>query len=326
MNGEEYLKRLKAGLKDLSANEQADLLEEIAAHIETGDKDPRLGSDAAARARILAREMGSPEDLGRGLHRVHRPKRWIDYLLVVGPGLAMPLVVSLVMLLLFPQPGLPDWAAPTNYFGIRLTLVFHVILVGVALRRGGAGLLAYWLPSALLTAFALLYREKRLELWGGSANASAVGVLESLFWLAVFAGLMAWLVRFLYQQRRDPQIGALTLLLILTAASNLATGLVVVSGGFEQGYHLPEWTLFGHFGPYQVSQVLWPALFYLRRERAVRWLGLLIYALPFSLMNLAASTSYPALVGVWVLPVAWVAGFWLVEVVRKRAGPESTGL
>ena len=51
----------------------------------------------------------------------------------------------------------------------------------------------------------------------------------------------------------------------------------------------------------------WPALFYLRRERPLRWLGLLIYALPLTLMNMVASTRYPALAALWSAPV------WLVS-------------
>jgi hypothetical protein len=45
----------------------------------------------------------------------------------------------------------------------------------------------------------------------------------------------------------------------------------------------------------------------------VRWLGLLVYALPLALMNLLASTRYPALALLWSTPVLLVVGVWVGE-------------
>ena len=68
----------------------------------------------------------------------------------------------------------------------------------------------------------------------------------------------------------------------------------------------------------------WPALFYLRRERPLRWLGLLIYALPLTLMNMVASTRYPALAVLWSAPVWLVFGAWIVEIFQSRGSSNIT--
>ncbi len=82
-------------------------------------------------------------------------------------------------------------------------------------------------------------------------------------------------------------------------------------GGFPGGYNLPQWNLFGYFGAHQVGHLVWPVLFYLPRQRPLRWLGLLVYALPLALMNLLASTRYPALALLWSTPVLLVVGGWV---------------
>ena len=73
MNAEEYLASLRGQLKGFSEVEQADILDEIAAHIESGAEDPALGANAEERQAHLMSEIGSPEQMGRGLRQVHHP-------------------------------------------------------------------------------------------------------------------------------------------------------------------------------------------------------------------------------------------------------------
>ncbi|MBI4927165.1 MAG: hypothetical protein HY835_05325, partial [Anaerolineae bacterium] len=78
MNANDYLARLQSQLNGFSPKEQSELIEEIAAHIEAGEKDPDLGHDDVDRAGRLENELGSPDELGRRMRQVHRPKRWLD--------------------------------------------------------------------------------------------------------------------------------------------------------------------------------------------------------------------------------------------------------
>jgi hypothetical protein len=315
MNAPDYLERLKASLKGFPPEEQAALLEEIAGHIEAAQMDPGFGPDRAGtetRGQRLAVEMGSPEELGRGLREVHRPKRWIDFLLVMIPLLLVLPLVNGLFQLLFPQVNAVNFASPALYFGIRVTIALQGGLVVVSLLRRSKALLAFWLPETILIIFVLCYREKRWEMTGGYFNASLGGEIESVFWLALLAGLLIWLVDFLVRSR-EPLLRVLALLPFLFTAGNMAVGSLISMGGFPGGYNLPQWALFGYFGPHQVGHVLWPVLFYLARQRSFRWLGLLVYALPLPLMNLLASTHYPALALLWSAPVLLVVGAWVGE-------------
>ena len=315
MNAPDYLERLKASLKGFPPEEQAALLEEIAGHIEAAQMDPGFSADrsgAEAPGKRLAAEMGSPEDLGRGLREVHRPRRWIDFLLVMVPVFLVLPLVNGIFQLLFPHLSEVNFASPALYFGIRTTIAVQAALIAVSLLRRSKALLAFWLPETILVVFVLCYREKRWEMTGGYFNASLGGVIESVFWLALLAGLVIWLVDFLVRSR-EPLLRVLALLPFLFTAGNMAVGSLISMGGFPGGYNLPQWALFGYFGAHQVGHVLWPVLFYLPRPRPLRWLGLLVYALPLALMNLLASTHYPALAMLWSTPVLLVVGAWAAE-------------
>ena len=67
---EEYLHSLQQHLKDFPAEEQAAIMEEIQSHMESGENDPRMGTNGEQRRDRLMKEMGSPEDLGRGFRSV----------------------------------------------------------------------------------------------------------------------------------------------------------------------------------------------------------------------------------------------------------------
>jgi len=317
MNEPDYLERLKAGLSGFSPEERTVLLEEIAGHIEAARDDPGFAHDPEGRSQRLAAEMGSPEDMSRGLREVHRPNRWIDCLLVMLPGILVLPWVNVILQLLFPQAGELTFASSALFIGIRVTIALHAGLVIVSLLRGSRALLAFWLPETILTIFVLCFREKRWQLMRGYFNSSPGGVIESLFWLALLTALAVWLMIFL-QRTREPLLRVLALLPFLFTAGNMAAGSLISTGGFPGGYNLPQWTLFGYFGPHQVGHVIWPVLFYLSRQRPLRWLGLLVYALPLALMNLLASTLYPALVMLWSTPVLLVVWAWVVDVVQGR--------
>jgi hypothetical protein len=329
MNAPDYLERLKASLKGFPPAEQAALLEEIAGHIEAAQMDAGFGSNPSgpdAPGQRLAAEMGSPEELGRGLREVHRPNRWIDFLLVTIPLFLVLPLVSDILQLLFPQVNAVNFAAPALYIGIRVTIVLQAGLLAFSLLRHSKTLLAFWLPETILIVFVLCYREKRWEWVTGYFNSSLGGVIESIFWLALLAGLIIWLVDFLLRSR-EPLLRVLALLPFLFTAGNMAAGSLITTGGFPDGYNMPQWILFGYIGVQQIGRVLWPVFFYLPRQRPLRWLGLLVYALPLALMNLLASTRYPVLAMLWSTPVLLVVGAWVFErkfsVISRQKGVHS---
>ncbi len=85
--------------------------------------------------------------------------------------------------------------------GIRVTIAVQAGLAATSLLRRSKALLAFWLPEMILTVFVLCFREKRWELNRGYFNSSLGGVIESVFWLALLAGLTVWLVGFLLRCR-----------------------------------------------------------------------------------------------------------------------------
>ena len=195
--------------------------------------------------------------------------------------------------------------------------MLYALLVFIALRRRSLGLLFFWLPQVILDTYVLIFREKR---WLASSafNNHAAGMIESAVWLVFLGGLVCWLGYLIWQQRRNSMLVVLAMLPFLVTIGNLSLNPYLAGGLFTGGYNLPMWhiTLFGGFpsGLYQVSMITWPLLFYLFKQRPVRWLGLLLNAAPLALMNFIASLQYPQLAAVWAIPIVLVLAGWLIDV------------
>ena len=328
MNADEYLNQLKTALKGFSAQETAVLVEEIRAHIEEGQADPQLGQ-ADQRGQKLQAEMGAPGDLGRAFKEIYHPNRWVDFLLVFVPYeiLKYPINWALFMLFAGRSPSdTPVFSDPFMLAQIRVTIAFYALFVLIALRRRSLPVLFFWLPQVILSACVLVFREKRW-LAAGAFNNSAAGILESAFWLVFLTGLVAWLGYCIWQQRRSSLLVVLAALPFLVTLGNLSLNPYLAGGLFPGGYALPMWhiLLFGGFplGLYQVSAITWPLLFYLFPQRPVRWLGLLLNAVPLALMNFVASLRYPQLAAVWAIPILLVLAGWWID---ARMHPPRPGL
>ena len=169
MNTERYLDRLQKELKGLPEEDQHALVEEISSHIDEGLSDPDLG-ETDERPEQLAVKMGSPQEMGRRLNNVHRPRRWQEYLMIVIPQIfILPFITWL--LIAIPNAG-PTMNPKVDdffmYFGIRGAILVRVVMVvlGIILykRRGRLTALMFWLCSLCLDIFRSVHPRKTLDI------------------------------------------------------------------------------------------------------------------------------------------------------------------
>jgi hypothetical protein len=314
---DDYLARVHSHLRGLPAQEQADLLDEIASHIESGQSDPQVGE-----AQVMA-ELGSPEQMGRGLRGIHRPHRLADLLLALAPNFLLTWLVTFVLSRFYGPTGTMSAASPYVYLGGRISLLVGILLAGVGWRRRSAPLAVFWLSSALGTLVSLMTREARFlpgqERIAGSA-------LESLVWYAVLLGLLAWLVWTLKQQRFDRLLVVFSMLPLLLAAANYSTGQILLAGSATVRYGLvvmPSGLVFT-----LAYLAAWPggiALFFLCLPRDPRWLGLLLMALYYAYPNLSAYRASPGILIIWSALVGVVLLAWGWDRVERAKGGAPIG-
>ncbi len=317
MNAHDYLTRLQSQLNGFSPEEKAELIEEIAAHIEAGEKDPGLGGDAAARAVRLEKELGSPDELGRRLCQVHRPGRWLDYFLVV-----LPTVLIYPLL-----PLIATWVSgsslPTESFtwtSLRLMIGFQAGLLLISRWKASPGVLIHWLASISLVIVGLLLSGTRWP-WLPADVAARIALLplpEIGFWLTALVLLLIWMVGVVRRQRSEPLLVILAVIPFLFAAANYAAGLTQLYYQVDQArYGIP---ILGWFGLYQVASFIWPALFFLARQRDLRWAGLMLLPITYLVYNFWPYHSYPVVVMLYLLPACLVLVAWGRDV-RARPVP-----
>ena len=324
MNVEDYLDRLQKELKGLPEEEQREMIEEVSSHIDEGLSDPDLG-EAKERAQQLALRMGSPQEMGRRLNNVHRPRRWLEYLMIVIPQIfILPFVTWL--LIAIPNAG-PTMNPKADdffmYFGIRGAILVRVVMVvmGIILykRRGRLTALLFWLCSLCLDIFSLCIREKR---WLSDVfNRNFGSVIETIFWSAAIIGLLIYILYLLFKEK-EPLFFTLAAIPFLITAGNLISTVLLYTGGLAQGYALPDWRLLGHLRLYTLSMLIWPALFLFPKQRIFHWFALLVYTVPMAAPNLVASSPYLLLILLWTTPILLVSLSWIFDVKNgKRLTP-----
>jgi hypothetical protein len=264
------------------------------------------GGELSEHRRSLDAEMGSPEDLGRGFKQLYRPRRWLDFLLVVVPALVIsPLLTWVISWFTGPLQGAWHADQPLLWISIRVSIILSTLLLGASLWRRSLPLLFYWLPQAIAQLFVLVYREQRLLPGRGPYAQSAGGLAEDIFWLAALAGLIIWLAVLMVEHRQDVLLLALAVLPFLYMAANMSTASASPDGQVS--------FVIGWFGLSQVSSLAWPALFYLPRRRAWRWLGLLVFALPYLVYYSWPYRNHPLQTALFTFPALLVIFAWLVE-------------
>ena len=319
MSTNDYLQRLKSQLKGFSPDEQGQLIEEIAAHIEAGEKDPGLGQNETARAKRLERELGSPDELGRRLRQIHRPRPWLDFFLVALPAVLIFPLLPLIATWISALPAPATQAESLVWISIRLGICVRAGLVLVGRWKASPGVLIYWLASILLAIIGVLLSEIRwpwlpVEFW----TKSMISLPEAIFWLTAFAILLVWLVRVVYGHRSEPLLVILAVTPFLLAVANYVAWLTVF-------YYLPyNWTFsmpkIGWFGVDQVVGIIWSALFFLPRQRNLRWAGLLLLPVPAMIYFLWPLHIYPLVVTLNLLPFGLVLVAWTRDI-RARLIP-----
>ena len=282
-----------------------------------GQTDPLLGEGDEERRQRLLFEMGDPHELGRQLKRIHRSFAWLEYLLIVVPNLILSPVITLFLIWIYPKTNINSLA--TEGIGYRLSIWIYLGLTWVGYRlfkkHGSNVVFLYYLTLVCIKIIGLFLRGK---FSGSSAgiDTTSTGVLEGFFWTAVFIGLLFWLIGLLWKIK-DPLWITFVTVLFISAAGNLFTGITMLSGGFPNGYQMPDWRI-TWFGISQISEVLWPAVFLFTNKRAFRWVALLISTMPIAAMNIYASASYPGLVLIHGLPAALVLVLWILETIQNR--------
>lgn len=325
MNFRSYVDRLQKELQDLPEEEKSLFIEEISTHFTEGLADLKMGKDEPERLERLACEMGNPQVLGRRLKNIHHPNHWLEYLLIVLPGIFVPLLFNFIFFFLIQGP---DRGAGNLfiYQGMRSTIFFYTCLTLISLwfykKQGMVTAFLFWLSSTWLLIFSMFFREKR---WSATSvyNQTAGGVIGSAFWGIVLAVLLLGLIAILVN-RKDSLLVTLVAIPFLMTVGNLATALVEASGGFPEGYLLHNWHFFLDFGPYQITLLIWPALFLFPKRRIFHWLALAVYAAPVAVLNLIASSHYLHLIIVWAIPCFLVGFNGLSDTIHRRQKSRAT--
>ncbi len=311
---EEYLRSLQQQLKGFPAKEQAALVEEIKSHIEGGEADPRMGGDAQRRRSKLMKELGSPEDMGRGFRQVYRSGRIMDYALILIPFLLYPYLNTFYNNIVMPR-----------YAGgaLLLDITIHLPLVLIGLWRKSAAVVLFWAGVLISQLFIVTGRLYSYYGW------------QTAFWAIILAALIVVVGRLVWGSRNDPLVIAFGLLI---AGMAIAGGLLNIAammrpfalwiwrGGsgwaqYAANGMLDRSLLEGYIHVRDTAEfysVLALGLFLLPSRREIRWLGLALAGLMMGLghrflleeQNLMAPWIYM----LWVIFPLAIAGLgWWTE-------------
>ena len=138
---ENYLRQLEWELRDLSAEERADVIAEIDSHIDAG-----LKGDTAVSEAQLIQDLGSPTELAQNLRRANWKRDLVNVSLIWIPALVSNFINASILSL---SGFTPQTYAVTFIIGILL--YFTMFFVGV--RRGARILQGWWLASAMSAVF-----------------------------------------------------------------------------------------------------------------------------------------------------------------------------
>ncbi len=303
----DYLARLGRQLKGFSEEEKAALLEEIGNHIESGQQEVREGGSGDV---ALLAELGSPEALGQGFKRVHRPNRWLDFLLVVIPiYLFFPLIQALIIKFIYPSS---NYVAPSQatWLDIRVEILIGIAFVGISLVRRSPLLAAFWAPDVMTRLVALMTRENRWWI-GYGKNSSQLSLLESIVWYLVLLGVTYTLVRLLWRNRTDLLLIFFALAPLFETAANLGGYSLAAAYGLTPKF-------FDIFVIYWITGVISLAGIFLARRRTLRWLGLALGYAAYSVEMALGYEPRPALIAVWCLPLAAALFGWWMDSRQRR--------
>lgn len=273
---EAYMKRLRAALRSLSAEEQKRALSEVEDHFTEGMADSQLGETLEERSQVLLREIGNPEELGYELQQLNRRQRWVDFLLAVMPAFFLTEVIEIIVMRIYYPPADPLF----NEIALAI-LPLCGIMLWIAHRRASEPLLIFWLVVTLNNVL-------------GPLQWSALGRPQlpfALLWAFTTVITLAWLLVTIWRVRQITLLfafGSLPLLLqfvesapVLQLVANLFSITVDTPGTVMSRPHF--W-----FAAIFLTTVLSCgalALFFVSYQRLLRWLGLGLFVSAPSLAN-----------------------------------------
>lgn len=321
MDTTQYLHRFQSQLKGLSTEEQGLLIQEIAAHIEDYENDAALEKESVKDDKRLVRELGSPEELGNGMQEVHQPGNlWDIFLVIVPTFFFLPRFTAYldwittggsISVLNWTEYGSLWWAA------IRIILLLTIGITWLASLKGTKGSYIYWQIQSLLMVTGIVISGRTWPWYASDAEIyNTVGIPELIFWFLVIGFQIIWLVRTLWQVRSNQMYLAMAFTLILNAIFNH-----MLYGGtihFDLEVLSTRYSIGGYIGYPEFALFVWPVLFFLFRQRDIRWLGLL--AMPLAIF---ADTAWlywegiPVVVVEYFVPLVIILLFWARDVSKR---------
>jgi hypothetical protein len=312
MNADDYLQRLEGQLKDFPAESRQDLLDEIASHLESGQQDPHLGDEAAREKKILS-EMGTPEQMGRGLRGLYRPNRLVDLLWVYIPDVIASQLIYLVVANLYPVlTREPIAADPMMYLSIRLVIVLGLVCALVGWKRRSTPLLLFWITATVGSVASLMTREHR---WAPGCETVPGTTWEGLLFYAILVVLLVWLVRTLEQNRYDPLLVVFAALPLGLTGVNYAAALISLTLNPARDVLFTNSTIL-----YLAGWLAGIALFFLVQNRDLRWLGLVLIAITYTIAPLAQYGFYLPIIGLYGVLMALVFIGWALDLRSRGHG------
>ncbi|MGD0752458.1 MAG: hypothetical protein ABSA23_13765 [Anaerolineales bacterium] len=295
MTPDEYLQALRKKLKSFSAADQANLVEEIGSHIESGEEDPTLGKDSAQRRQKLMSELGSPEKMAKGFKIIYQPDGLIDFLLVAIPLL---LNTSLNLLLVSLMPRYP-WA------DVRAVVLIRVLLIGIGIWRGSKLLTLAWATRTVVQIVAML------------ALTQGYYLHQSIIWIPILLGVVYLTGRLIWQNRRDALIVIYGLLPLIVGGLGFAFNSTVNVQFLNGRIELSILQAFSRFSVILDGlNIVALAVIFLAKDRNFRWAAVAIYGL---ILGSWIAGSLEVLFTWVVVPLLIVClGWWLDQFTRRQ--------
>ena len=290
MKAEDYLARLQAQLKGFTPEEKTDILDEIASHIESGEEDPHLGDEGEREQRVVA-EMGSPEQMGRGLRGLYRPNRVVDLLWILGPYFVLDSLAKQMFYL------------TGQYLEARLLIGLSVLLALVGWKRRSVPLMVFWITDAICLLASVMISQNR---WNPGVETVPGTVWQGLIDFAALAALLIWLVRLLQQSHFDLLLVELALLpIVLTGANYVTSRLLLQLDTVSRDEILQTPVFIAVYLAWAVGM----ALFILSKQRNLRWIGLTLASTSYGFPSLLYQQIPAAFGGMMVLIITG----WLLD-------------
>jgi large-conductance mechanosensitive channel len=327
-----FLRALRKQLKGISPKDEDAVIEEIGSHIERYEEDPGMGKNAAQVRQKLMTELGSPEQMGKELKKIHQAdRRVIDFLVIAAS----------IYLLSFLGSANPATAS-NGFIGDLLIFAWVVealLLIVIGRQRRSALLMIYGTSEAISYVVAI-FRNRMLancppgiectgfpyiafvfqaRIFNTSWLLTAGIAIEIIFWFLLLTGLIFLFARLVRQNRHDLLIMIYAILPIISIAAGVIVNWLGIQFNWIPNsvtpylrYPFTSFTL-GEYAFDSLLLVTW-APFFLARNRTIRWSSLAFNVLLTGVWAMSETAiGYPLpIYYLWMIRLAVVfLGWWL---------------